>query len=383
MSTYKLTPAKCACCKEGSVQTQFTSASAFDEPDLDFRPAEMMRSTLGIWLMHCPRCGYVAKDIRKKPGVKKEALHRLYQNIDLNLPLKAQDFIKYAFLCEAKKDWRGAVEGYLWTAWLCDDDNDNEHAKAMRIQCLKALDQRLQHFLFPKEWRYNIQLKADLLRRTEDAANIKALMQMDTDDRRLDFITRELLLYQKTLAGEGDFGAHCRSEIDLDLYDDFFERKRSVKRDLFFSLDACLAKAVSPVATIREEALADLDDLRPVGANLAYHELHDILLFHRGKPLDEDHPFVIKELAQIADEELLDVLEGFVVSHDTLREDVTEQNQIAMALLYQLYTSTDLKEELKNYKNAKERLYVMAVEPPFGEDRSYVGLIEPFSEEVP
>lgn len=381
MSTSKSITVKCSLCHMDSVQTVLASASVFGEPDLDFRPPEMLRSTLKWWLMSCPYCGYVAKDISKKAGIKKHIIPSLYANLDSTLTPLTRDLCVYALLSEAKKDRHGVVEGYLWAAWACDDANDDDHAKKMRALCLKAVAQRHRSLLFPKNRQYDTQLKADLLRRTESAEKIEALRNMNTSDQRLGYATRKILLFQKDLAMKGDFAAHCRSEIDLVPYDDFFEKKSSVEPDLFLSLHTYLEKAVSPDEKTREKALNVLDDLRVVTDNRPYHILHDILLLHRGNPFDEEHPFPIEHLANAANEEFLDLLESFVVGRDTLREAVTEQNRVAMALLHQIYTSPALKGRLKNHKNAQERLYTMALEPPFGEERTYVGYIEPYRKE--
>ncbi len=373
MSTSGVVHVRCATCGAQSEQVAIRSASAFDEPDLDFRPSEMLRSTMGMWLMRCPHCGYVVDDIHKRPRLRRRELWALYERADDALPELAHMFHQRALHCERIRDKSGAIRAYLCAAWVCDDAGDNMGAKRMRTACVMLVKRRMKR-CGRRKWRLCTQLLADLLRRT---GNIQALRAMNTDDRRLDFATRELLVFQKALAEKDDFAAHCRDEIDLESYDDFFEKKTSVAHDPSLALAECLKQAVLIDDDIRAKALDALDELRPREMNRPYHEYDGVLLLHRGLPIDEEYPFRTKELAQAANEEFLDMLESHVVSSSTLREKVTLQNEICMAMLYQIYTSPYLPVELKNYASAQKRLYVMCMDDLFTDDSSRIGFVEP------
>lgn len=375
MSTIENVTVKCALCGKNSGQARMLSVSAFDEPDLDFRPSEMLRSTMRLWLMECPHCGYVAEDIRKRPHMKKQTLLRIYAGAETGLPEPALIFQKRALYCEHKKDITGAIRAYLCAAWACDDAEDNIHAKALRIKCLEWTQRYLKRCR-RKGWRRYTQLEADLLRRTE---NTDALRKMDTNDRRLDYATRELLLFQKALAEKHDFTAHSRAEIDLEPYDDFFEKRVSTKADYGLCIEEYLKQAVSVNDDIREKALEALDAFRPRGLNRPYHEFDGALLLHRGIPVDEEHPYRTKELAKTVNREFLDVLETFVVPSSAMRETVTQQNKVCMTMLYQLYTSPYLADDWKDYAGAQQRLYVMRVDDPFSDDSYLIGFVEPKS----
>ncbi len=214
MSTIENIMVKCSFCGGKSEQVRLGSVSVFSEPDLDFRPSEMLRSTMKLWLMECPYCGYIAEDICKRPHMTRPMLMRIYAGVDTGLPELALVFQKRALYCEHKKNITGAICAYLYAAWVCDDEEDYIDAKILRMKCLE-LTQRYLKNCRRKEWRRYTQLAADLLRRTE---NIEILRRMDTDDRRLDYATRELLLFQKKLAEKHDYAAHGRDEADLEPY---------------------------------------------------------------------------------------------------------------------------------------------------------------------
>ena len=373
MSTVKEISVRCAVCGVESKQAVLTSYSLFGEPDLDFRPAPMMRSTMNCWLMECPNCGYVAKTLRRWPCASKKTLLQIYSGLDTSLPLLAHAFHKRALYCEYVQDATGALRAYLCAAWACDDAEDDIHAMAMRLKCLELAQKKL-HCCHRSKWRKYMQLIADLLRRTQ---NIATLRNMDTNDRRLDYMTRELLIYQKALAEKHDFSAHNRAEIDLEPFDDFYEKKSSNGLDPSYELEEYLAQALSMHPEDRTEALERLDCLRPHELNLPYHSYDAVLRQHRGLPVSTDNPYAVDDLAKVVTGEFLDMMETFTVPHSMVHERVTLQSKTCMAILYQLYTSPYLEQNWKNYANAQERLYLMRIDDLFSDDSYLVGLIEP------
>lgn len=373
MSTTKVLSIRCAVCGIESEQTILTSYSLFGEPDLDFRPAPMLRETIHDWLMECPNCGYVAKDLRRRPYASDETLRQIYSGLDASLPMPAHAFYKRALYCEHVRDFSGALRAYLCAAWVCDDAEDDVHAIATRLKCLE-LAQKMRRFCRRSIWRKHTQLIADLLRRTQ---NIATLRDMDTNDRRLDYVTRELLIYQKALAEKHDFCSHSRDEIDLRPFDDFYERKSSDGSDPSYELETDLAQALSVHSEDRTEALARLDCLRPHELNLPYHAYDTVLRQHRGLPISTDNPYDVDALAKAVTGEFLDMLETFTVPHSTVRERVTLQNKTCMAILYQLYTNPKLEIKWRDYANAQERLYLMRIDDLLSDDSYLIGLIEP------
>ncbi|NCC16106.1 MAG: hypothetical protein EOM28_07110 [Clostridia bacterium] len=373
MSTIKETTNKCAVCGKKSRQIVLTSYSLLSEPDLDFRPAPMLRATMNYWLMECPNCGYVAKDIRRWPCVSKKALRRIYSSLDTSLPYLAHTFHKRALYCEHIGNTSGALRAYLCAAWACDDAEADDHAINLRIKCLE-LAQRKMHHCRRRKWRQYMQLIADLLRRTQ---NVTDLRKLDTGDRRLDYCTRELLIYQKSLAERNDFSAHSRDEIDLEPFDDFFEKKTSERADPSHELEAYLAQALSGHPEDRAEALAVLDGMRPHKLNLPYYAYDAVLQRHKGAPVNIQNPYNVADLARVVTSEFLDMMETFAVPDNIACERITLQNKICMAILYELYTSPYIEQKWKNYADAQKRLYLMRVDDLFSDDSYLIGFIKP------
>src|SRR5882757_6393410 len=72
MTTFDERTVQCFCCDKTSSQQVLMSTNRFGSPDLDQRPPEMMRSTIGAWLQECPSCGYVAKDLQKGDAAERQ-----------------------------------------------------------------------------------------------------------------------------------------------------------------------------------------------------------------------------------------------------------------------------------------------------------------------
>ncbi|MDD4843884.1 MAG: hypothetical protein PHU31_06085 [Anaerotignum sp.] len=373
MSTIKEITIRCAVCGKKSRQIVLTSYSLFGEPDLDFRPPPMLRATMKYWLMECPSCGYVAKDIRRWPWATKKMLQQIYSGLDTSLPSAAQPFHKRALYCEHMGNTTGALRAYLCAAWVCDDGEEDTHAINLRMKCLELAQRKMNHCRRGK-WRQYMQLIADLLRRTQ---NVTDLRKLDTGDRRLDYCTRELLIYQKSLAERHDFSAHSREEIDLEPFDDFFEKKTSDRADPSYELEAYLAQALSGHPEDRAEALAILDCIRPHNLNLPYYAFDAVLRLHKGTLVHMENPYNVAELAGVVTSEFLDMMETFVVPESIACERITLQSKTCMAILYELYTSPYIEQKWKNYEDAEKRLYLMRVEDLFSDDSYLIGFIKP------
>jgi hypothetical protein len=213
LSTIEETTVFCAACGRQSQQGRLTSFSTFSGPDLDFRPAEMLRSTMHYWIMACPYCGYAAEDIGKRPRVLRDKLERLYEGADKELPRLAYRFHKRALHCEYLKDIRGAARAYLCAAWVCDDAGDGTRAKEMRAKCLELTQRRMKRCRGGEWNRYAI-LAADLLRRI---GVFEELFIIDTADKRMSDTAKAVIACQRALARLRDIAAHCCDEFNLEM----------------------------------------------------------------------------------------------------------------------------------------------------------------------
>lgn len=380
MSTFSEKEVLCAVCGKKSMQLELDSYSIFGKPDLDFRPAEMFRGTMETWIQECPHCGYVEKDINKKSRIKKEILERLYEQAIITEEMSnlAYCFEKYALYLEYKKDYSGCIQNHLSAAWVCDDEGDEIAGVIFRSLCLEATNRLLQKFLSRKKRRKYLLIKADLLRRLK---NKKELREMNADDNCLDFASREILLYQKELVEKDDFDAHSQDELDLDKYDDFFEKNISTREDIAPIIQECIHKALSLNENTRNEAIEKLKELRPEKPNIPYYEINEILCLHKDKPIREEYPLNVDSLAPVVNEEILELLESLVVPSDTYREKITEKNIFAMTLLFELYKSPLIADGFKDYAQKQQhRLYLMHIDREEGSDY-YLTLIEPVNEE--
>lgn len=156
---------KCAVCGIESSQTILMSTNTFGgTPDLDLRPAEMMRSTMCWWIQECPHCGYVSGSLDDKPKVSPEWLKSESfascggRKFESEL---AKRFYKQYLINVEAQDEEGAFYAALHAAWACDDASDTENA----IHCRKCALAELEKMHEPDEEL--IVVKTDLLRRTE------------------------------------------------------------------------------------------------------------------------------------------------------------------------------------------------------------------------
>lgn len=378
MSTFVEKEVVCALCGKVSVQEEFGSCSIFGEPDLDFRPPKMLRFTMKAWVQECPHCGYAADEIKIKPRMKKALLMQLYEDAKWpdTLPRWALSFVKYALYLERKKDMAGSINNYMCAVWICDDEKDEPDANMLRIRCLGLVNQLLPKCHTKRKRRKYLLLKADLLRRV---GYIDLLRQIRVDDPSFDYTSREIILYQKELAERHDYAAHSQDELDLNEFDDFFEKKKSTREDCYIRIQECIRRTLSWDNIVRDEALSQLDELRPKSLNAPYRNIDEIIYNHKGRPVYDGIPLGVEHLAPLVNAEIIELLESLVVSSDTYREKVTEENIFAMALLHELYKSPYLNDEYKEYAKLQEhRLYIMYIDRDDDDScNNYLALIEP------
>ncbi len=136
MTTYATVTKKCAHCGAKVKCDVLNSTNEFGSPDLDLRPAEMARSTMGTWLQQCPHCHFVNSDLNEPLATADQLLaSEAYRKLinDAGIPELAKRFACYALLVEGA-DPMGAAEATLRAAWACDDADDRERAARFRSQ---------------------------------------------------------------------------------------------------------------------------------------------------------------------------------------------------------------------------------------------------------
>jgi hypothetical protein len=147
MTTFATQQVECAVCGTGSEQQVVGSTIAMGSPDLDFRPAELQRSTIKWLLQECLNCGYVSPDLSKEePGAREimdDEAFVVLQSGSAGGTL-AQRYLKRSLLDEKLGHLKRAAERTLAAAWAADDasnpDASQHRTKAIDLFAAAAMD---------------------------------------------------------------------------------------------------------------------------------------------------------------------------------------------------------------------------------------------------
>ena len=137
MTTFRKLTVRCFCCGMDSSQHILSSTNRMGSPDLDQRPPEMMRSTMGVWLQECPSCGYVANDLQKgDAGDPQRVRSEAYQGLRAGPHASGLScrFLLGAELARSRNDMDGAFSRTLSAAWIADDLGMLDLARGLRQQ---------------------------------------------------------------------------------------------------------------------------------------------------------------------------------------------------------------------------------------------------------
>ncbi|MCU0888635.1 MAG: hypothetical protein MUF65_01025 [Rubritepida sp.] len=129
----------CGVCGTESRQTLFRPSAPEQAPDLDLRPGQPLRGTMGRWLQQCPHCGYAAPDITQAHPAAAQAVgaanFRALLN-DASHPPLARRFLAWALVLEETGALHAAAEATLQAAWTADDLGRAELARAWRLEAV-------------------------------------------------------------------------------------------------------------------------------------------------------------------------------------------------------------------------------------------------------
>lgn len=201
----------CSVCGAESEHPLLLSTNTFGGgPDLDGRPGEMMRSTMGTWVQKCPVCGVVAYDLEQESPVTekwlKQKSYRTCDGIRFKSALAKQFYRHYKILAFAG-DYEATFHEILCAAWACDDIGDNKNAQHCRLLALDALKRRMEEPNFAEElWV----IKADLLRRTEQFEKVMELR--DSVSLSNEFLNR-LLSFEAEKAQKNSSACYCTDDV--------------------------------------------------------------------------------------------------------------------------------------------------------------------------
>ena len=172
----------CAVCGTVNDYIELASTNTMGGPDLDFRPAEMMRSTMGLWIQTCRKCGYVSTKIDEPCILPAEWFrserYRTSDGLEFVSPL-ADEFYKQYMICRENSDTEKALEAVLHAAWACDDANDIENAVICRKLAIDSASELIDGN--SEDRTLLLLLKADLLRRIGDFDRLVASTETEED----------------------------------------------------------------------------------------------------------------------------------------------------------------------------------------------------------
>ena len=208
----------CAVCGNEQTVQVMGSTNSFGSMDLDTRPPEMRRSTMGLWLQTCASCGFVAADLEKKSPSDELAVatagYRAESGNQSRQPL-ANQFVCRSMLDEAAGDLVSAGWQRLHAAWVCDDRQQDAEARLLRLAAIQLFERSraLGKPAMEKMAGGDQLLLCDLARR---AGEFPRALEYCVAGMALELETfiRQLLELEQTLCMARDSACHNVSEVD-------------------------------------------------------------------------------------------------------------------------------------------------------------------------
>jgi hypothetical protein len=198
----------CAVCGEMSTRVILGSSNTVEPPDFDTRPGEMLRSTIGFWVVECPHCGYAAPDLEERPeGVSGIVRSEAYL-------AKQGPFLRHAYILEQLGHFAEAGWTALHAAWSADDSGDDASARACRtlaIALWKRGKAARQNFMNnPHE---EFALAADVARRMGAFEEALATAKAGREGDDLPPLIEDLLRMELTFIQNRDTACHSLAEL--------------------------------------------------------------------------------------------------------------------------------------------------------------------------
>lgn len=166
MSSIQRIENECAICGMKSIFRTLLSTNTIGSSDLDFRPSEMKRSTMDLWIQECPNCGYISEEISDKSNVEPEWLksdsYSSCNGIDFVSKL-AKNFYKQYMIAVEDGNTKTAFFALLHAAWACDDANDDKNSDLCRKMAIPVATSLIESDKSKKEI-YQV-IRADMMRR--------------------------------------------------------------------------------------------------------------------------------------------------------------------------------------------------------------------------
>ena len=201
---------KCSVCGETSMYPVLMSTNCWGYPDLDFRPAEMQRSTMNTWLDECPHCGYVARNIEHELNISPEILktdeYLTCEGKDFKNNLSKRFYRSY-LISKARNDYVSAFYMLLYCAWKCDDSQDElaVEIRKLAVAMLENIDAE------DDDEKNRLKLiRADLLRRS---LQFERLIEEYYDFKIEDEIMYSVIRFQLERAAKKDSACYTVEDV--------------------------------------------------------------------------------------------------------------------------------------------------------------------------
>ena len=210
----------CKLCSSESLHAVVGSTNTSGQPDLDTRPAEMMRSTIKFLIQKCPECGYCAPDISKGESITKDIVEsNSYQDQlhDTSYPELANSFLCYSLLLNSEGKYTNAAWACIRAAWVCDDDNNQESAKKSRLKAIDffQLAKQEDQMTNPDQPGAEEVLLADLHRRSGQFTSAYEICEEGLMKNPEKLIVN-ILEFQKKLIKKKDMDCYTLEDISVD-----------------------------------------------------------------------------------------------------------------------------------------------------------------------
>jgi len=209
----------CAVCGNEQKVTELASTSSFGSMDLDTRPPELQRSTIGMWVHECQVCGFVSGELgESKPTDAATVAKSGYRAtlISRERHHSANRFVCRSMLDEAAGDPVAAGWRRLHAAWVCDDQQDVEAAQALRQEAVVLFERgrAAGKLAMSKVVGGDELLLADLARRSGEFAQGITYCDEGLRHGEITPFVSDLLQFERKLCEARDTGCHTVGEIE-------------------------------------------------------------------------------------------------------------------------------------------------------------------------
>ena len=205
----------CAVCGAKNSYNVIGSTNSMGSSDLDLRPPEMMRSTIGFWVEKCPACGYCASDVSQLLKNAKETVTDpayMVQLVNPDFPELANKFLSRMMIEDKAGERRAAVYSAICAGWASDDAKALSAAIAARkLGIQRILEMNATNEQYAQQNGGDELLIVDMYRRNEEFAQaeqfIKKGLKLETED-----IIKTILNFQRGLIEKKDTSVYTISE---------------------------------------------------------------------------------------------------------------------------------------------------------------------------